>query len=260
MRLVVAVAVAAVLAACTGNPAKDSLGDQPVAQQTAADNNTQRAKAHANLGMAYVADGRLSVALDEARQALAADSNYPLAQNLMAVVQMALGENYLAEQYFERAVRLAPTDPEINNNYGWFLCQTGRQQQAYPYFETAARHPLYAYPTTPLTNAGICAAAIKDDKAAEQYFLRAIKLDAGNSAARNFLASLYYRNGRYEDAYNQLKEMGKVAEPTAASTWLGARVARKLADREGEARYLSLLRRKFKESPEYQKYLQGSEE
>ena len=45
------------------------------------------------------------------------------------------------------ALGLAAGDPEINNNYGWFLCQNGREQLAINYFMAAAKNPLYATPT-----------------------------------------------------------------------------------------------------------------
>lgn len=260
MKLPIAAVMLLALSACNSNPAADAVGAQPVAQQGASNEATQRAKVHTRLGMAYVSDGRLSVALDEARQALAADSGYPLAYNLMAVVQMSLRDNRLAEEYFSQALRLAPTDPEINNTYGWFLCQTNRVPASYAYFETAARSPLYAIPTKPLTNAGICAYSVDDDKAAETYFLRALKADAANADARSLLASICFRTARYRDARLHLNELHKIAEPSAESVWLGIRVERKLGDREEEAKYVSLLRRKFKDSPEYQKYVQGRDE
>ena len=252
--------VALMVAACNSNPAADSIDQQPVAQQGAANDATQRAKLHTKLGMAYVGEGRFGVALDEARLAMTLDSSYPLAYNLMAVVQMALRDSRQAEENFGRALRLAPNDPDINNNYGWFLCQTNRQKQSFAHFDAAARNPLFAMPTKPLTNAGMCAIAVKDDGAAETYLQRALTADPANSDARALLAALCFRQGRYGEARANLGELHKMAEPTAESTWLGIRVARKLGDREDEARYTSILRRKFRDSEEYKKYVQGQDE
>ncbi len=249
-----------VLAGCNSNPTQDVAGEQPVSLQGATDVATRRAKDHTKLGMAYLSDGRLSVALDEAREALAADSNYPLAYNLMGLVQMAMGENRLAEEYFGKALQLAPSDPEINNNYGWFLCQTGRQRASFAHFESAARNPLYALPTKPLTNAGVCALGLSDDKAAEAYFQRALKADRANADAHSLLAGVYYRLGRYEESRQQLDELQKLTQLAAPSLYLGILVEHKLGDREREAKYVSLLRRKFKDSPEYQSFLQGKYE
>jgi type IV pilus assembly protein PilF len=260
VKRLIAVWIVAILVGCNSNPATDPTGQQPVAQQGAGNDATQRAKVHTKLGMAYASEGRLSVALDEARLAIALDSTYPLAYNLMGFVQMLLRDVRQAEEYFGQALRLAPGDPEINNNYGWFLCQTDHQQQSFAHFEAAARNPLYSTPTKPLTNAGICAIYIKDDNAAEAYFQRALKVDPANADARSLLAGVCYRLGRYGEARLNLNELHKLAEPSAESVWLGIRIERKLGGREEEARYASLLRRKFRDSEEYKKYVQGLDE
>lgn len=260
MKRLTAICAVLVLAGCNSNPTVDTGGQQPVAQQTAGSNATERSKVHTNLGLAYAGEGRLSVALDEARLAIAADPGYPLAYNLMGVVQMRLADNRLAEEYFTKALQMAPNDPEINNNYGWFLCQTDRKKQSFAYFDTAARNPLYTTPTRPLTNAGICAIDLQDYSGAEAYLLRAIRIDPANYEARALLAGVSYRLGQYGQTHDLLIELHRVGEPSAESVWLGLRVERKLGNREEEARYASILRRKFKDSPEYRKFMQGQYE
>jgi type IV pilus assembly protein PilF len=250
--------VPVVLAACAGAPAGTTDSTQtPVSQQAAVGDARQRAKAHTELGMLYLQERRLSVALDEARLAIDSDASYPLGYNLLGLVQMYLKDNRAAEENFGRALRLAPGDPEINNNYGWFLCQSGREGQSLGYFETASKSQLYTTPTKPLTNAGICARSMNDDKAAEGYLLRALRVDPANSDAQFLLADIAYRAGRLGEARMRLAEVHKVAEVTAQTAWLGLRVERKLGDREAEARYATQLRRTFPNSGEYQLLMQG---
>ena len=141
----------------------ESGAQQAASTQTAATDQQQRAKVHTELGSLYLLDGRSAIALEEARIAIAADANYAPAYNLLALTHMGLNELKQAEENFQKALRLAPGDPEISNNYGWFLCQTGREQQAIGYFMAAAKNPLYTTPTKPYTNAGICAFRVKND-------------------------------------------------------------------------------------------------
>lgn len=248
-----------VLAGCAGAPAGGRESAQlPVSQQIVeGDAPRQRAKAHTDLGMLYLRDGRLNVALDEARVAIESDSSYPLSYNLMGLVHMYLKEDGAAEQAFGQALRLAPTDPEVNNNYGWFLCQTGRERASLAYFDTASKSQLYATPTKPLTNGGFCALAIKDDKTAEQFFQRALRADSANSDAQFALAGICYRAGRLIEARDRLADIHRVTEPNAQTAWLALRVERRLGDREAEARYATVLRRSFADSPEYQLLRQG---
>jgi type IV pilus assembly protein PilF len=245
------------LAGCESNPPANDTMQGPVAQQTAVGDARQRAKAHTELGTRYMDQGRLSVALEEARLAIKSDTGYPLGYNLLAMVDMVLGENVAAEENFQQALRLAPTDPDINNNYGWFLCRTGKQQQSLAYFVSASRSPLYQTPAKPLLSAGICALSIGDDKSAEDYLLRAQRLDPSKLDAQFLLASICYRGGRLEEAKRRLDDLHQATEPTAETTWLALRVERKLGDREAESRYAGQIRRKFKASREFQQLMQG---
>jgi type IV pilus assembly protein PilF len=251
--------ISLVLTACVSNPPTTQV-DQPVSQQTAVGDVRKRAKAHTDLGAAYLGDGRLAVALDEARVAIAADPGYAPAYNLIGLVHMYLQENALAEENFDQALRLAPGDAEINNNFGWFLCQTGRERRSIAYFQTALKSPLYETPAKPLTNAGICSLRVKEDKAAEDFLTNALRADNTSASARYWLADLLYRQNRLGEARLQIGELFRLAEPEAQSLWLALRIEHKLGDREAEARYSSQLRRKFAGTPEHQKLLQGAYE
>ncbi len=260
-RLAMACLGGAMLAGCAGGPTPGTeTSSTPVSQQVAIGDARQRAKAHTDLGMVYLREARLSVALDEARLAIEADAGYPLGHNLLGLVRMYLKDEKAAEESFTRALRLAPADPEINNDFGWFLCQSGRERQSLSHFEIASRSQLYSTPTKPLTNAGICSLSIRDDKGAEEFLLRALRADATNSDAQFLLADICYRTGRLSQAKNRLADVHRMSEPTAQTTWLGLRLERKLGDREEEMRYVNQLRRKFQESREYQLLMQGNYE
>lgn len=256
-RLLIALSV--VLVGCATTPSGNE-SQQPISMQGTTTDAGNRAKVHTDLGMMYLRDGQFNIAQDEARLAIEADSTYPLAHNLLALVHMFLKEIRPAESAFRRALQLAPTDPEINNNMGWFLCQSGRERESFPYFMTAARSPLYAEPTKPLTNAGICAIKSRDDKAAADFLTRALLVESSNLEANFLLADVLYRMGRYAEARGRLDELHRQAEVTAESGWLGLRIERKLGDRDAESRYATTLRRKFPNSPQYQRLIQGQYE
>ena len=258
IRISILFAFAWLLAGCAG-VAQHGV-DEPVSQQLTTSDATQRAKVHTELGSLYLVRGNFGVALEEVRAALSADANYAPAHNLMGLVHMQLQEVSLAEASFERALRLAPADPEINNSFGWFLCQTDRERRSLQYFQTALKSPLYATPTMTYANAGICSLRLKDDKAAEEYFLNALRADKRNDRAIYFLADIAYRQGRLAVARQRLSELHKLVESTPDTLWLAVRVERKLGDREAEARFSSQLRRRFPESPELQRLMQGQYE
>lgn len=255
--LLVLLAGSLVAACTTTGPTAGEGAQPPVSSQVPANEAQQRAKVHVELGSLYLLDGRSAVALEEARIALAADGGYAPAYNLLGLTHMAMGEPKLAEENFDRALRIAPGDPEINNNFGWFLCQSGREKRSIAYFNAAARNPLYDSPGKPLTNAGICSVKLKDDTVAEEYLLRAVRMNSANTQALYWLADLAFRQGRFPEARTWLSDIEKSMEPTPEISWLALRIERKLGNREAEARHASQLRRRFANSPEARLLIQG---
>lgn len=233
---------------------------QAVSAQPAVGEQQQRAKVHTELGSLYMLDGRSAIALEEARIALSSDPNYAPAYNLLGMTHMVLNETRLAEEHFEKALRLAPGDPEISNNFGWFLCQSGREQRSIAYLLAAAKNPLYTTPTKPYTNAGICSLRLKDDKAAEDYLMTALRLSPTNTQALFWLADIAHRQGRQSEARQWVTDIEKMLEPTAEVLWLALRIERKLGNRDAEARYATQLRRRFPGSPEQRLLTQGQYE
>ena len=256
--------IGAVLAGCTTNPSaleQTSAADlRPAAERPVVSANQAQAKAHAELGMAYVQAGRLGVALDEARIALAYDETYAPAHHLNGLALIALNDVTAARAAFERAAQLAPGDPEINNSYGWFLCVQKQFDAGVARLEDAARNPYYTTPTRPMTNAGLCRVMQDQPEAAENYFRRAIAYDADNIQALLNLAAIAFRRDNPEAAHAYLNTAHQKARPTAESLWLGVRVERARGDRDTEASYASQLKSRFPTSPEYQKLIEGKYE
>ncbi|HEX8989539.1 MAG TPA: type IV pilus biogenesis/stability protein PilW [Rhodocyclaceae bacterium] len=262
MRVLVSSLVVLLIAGCatTGTGVSTTTAEQAVSQQATTSETQQRAKVHTELGALYLEAGRFGVAQDEARIAIGAEPSYAPAYNLLALVLMNLRENAAADEEFRRALRLAPNDPEINNNYGWFLCQTERVKESVPHFMAAIKNPLYTTPAKAMTALGLCYLKLQDETAAEDFLAKAVRVDPASNEAKYWLADIYYRKGRYSEARRLVGEVNKAVEPTAETTWLALRIERKIGDREGEARYAAQMRRKFQGSPEYQKLMQGQYE
>jgi type IV pilus assembly protein PilF len=219
-----------------------------------------RARIHTELGAMYFQGGSMSVALDELGIALSADSSYFQAYSIRGLVYGALKEYGKAEADFQRALNLAPNDPEVNNNYGWYLCDTGKETQSIAYFLNALKSPLYETPGRAYTNAGTCALKAGDVDGAQRYLLQAVQMSRdGGMVARFQLAKLLYGRGTLEESRIYLNEALKMMEPpTAEALWLGVRLERKLGNRAGESGYASQLRSRYPVSPEYQEFLKGN--
>ncbi|MCG6874035.1 MAG: type IV pilus biogenesis/stability protein PilW [Betaproteobacteria bacterium] len=224
--------------------------------QTPADAYT-RAKAHTELAAAYYGIGNMGVALQEARIAVASDPNYAPAYNIQALVNMDLKDNAAAEANFQRGLKLAPNDPDLNHNFGWFLCQTGRVQQSMPYFRAALSNPLYSSPSRTYAAAGRCLLDIKQVKQATEYFERALRLDPNNVNAMLPFADALLKRGQFEEAREIVERYNRASPPSAEALWLAVRIERKLGNRVAENSYAAQLRLRFPKSAEYQALQRG---
>ena len=251
-------AAATLLAGCAGqspSPIEPSMDTGTIVGEVGDPRN--RAKLHTELASIYYSRGSMGVALEELRTAVAADSAYAPAHGMLGVVYQELRENQLAEQSFERALRLAPNDPDINHNYGWFLCQTKREQTSISYFQHAIRNPLYPMPWRSYSAAGQCSMQINNLKQAEDFFQRALKLEPDDPASLLNMGRIRYRQGNVNDARTLVSRYNKLVEPTAESLWLALRIERKGGERVAETGYATQLRRRFAGSPEYQALQRG---
>jgi type IV pilus assembly protein PilF len=217
----------------------------------------RRAKIRVDLAANYYQESKHAIALEELRLALLAVPDYAPAFGMYGLVYMALNENQKADTNFQRALAIAPTDPELNNNYGWFLCQTNRPKEAIAHFEVAVKDPLYATPAKPLHNAGICSLRTGDERAAEGFFVRAFQIDAGNPVAMYNLAELYLRRGDFVRAKFYSQRLVASYEPSAQVLWQAIRLERKAGNRSGAESYASQLRRRFPSANETNLLTQG---
>lgn len=253
------------LASCTavdqtagaGAASRDNVDRSPLPESTEESDARRRARIRLELGASYYQQGNFKVALDELRQAVSADPDYAPAYGMIGLVYMAIGETARADENFLRGLRLAPGDSDLNNNYGWFLCQTGRARESLDYFTRALRNPLYATPAKPLHNAGICAQRLGDSAAAESYFLRSFQVDPSNPVAMFNLAELFLKRGDIERARFYSQRLVANFDPSPEILWLALRIERKAGNRDVQASLESQLRRRFPASGEAARLAKG---
>ena len=210
----------------------------------------QRAAVRVQLAAGYYQKGQVEVALKEAKDAVRLDPKLASAFGLLGLIYMDLQQNSEAEESFRHALQLSPNDPELNNDYGWFLCRTRHERDSIAYFDRAASDRLYSTPAMALQNAGICLTQIGDNERAEKYLMRAFEADASSPVAKFQLAQLYLRTRRLERAefYYDLLEKG--VDPNAQTLWLGTKIAHAKSDIGNQRRLGEELRNRFPTAPE----------
>ncbi len=228
-------------------------GHQPVSVSSSPDPSAvagvdQRVRIYTEVCAGYYARGQYAIALEDLRKAIAIDSSYAPAYNVLALVHAELKEDSLAETNFRRALELSPNYSDAHNNFGLFLCQRGRQKEGLHLFESALTNPLYVTPDKALANAGACSFSTGDIKVSENYFTRALKRSPRQSLAVLGMASIRYQQSHLLAARSLLRFLADISEPTPQSLWLSLRVERGLGDKEGEASAAEQLRKRYPES------------
>jgi type IV pilus assembly protein PilF len=255
-------AVAASLSACAGSGS--GMGGSVQELKTASDQTAleKRSQIRLQLAVDYYQAGKYEVALDEIKQAIAADPESAQAYGVRALIYTAMRETALADDNYRHALRLAPRNPDLSNNYGLFLCDAGAKPlEAMGYFETALKDPHYASPAKAMVNAGNCSLKMKNIDAAERYLLDALRYEPSLPTVNLGLARVYFERRDYQRAgffINRLTEAAKLDSLPADALWLALRVEHKLGDRTLAASLAAQLARRFPGSPEYAAFERGA--
>lgn len=254
------IALAAIvgLSGCAGSQVG---GSGPQAELRTSSDQTEdqkRAQIRMQLALGYYEHRQLEVALDEIKRALGADPSLADAYSLRGLIYMDMGETRLADDSLLHALKLAPRNPDLANNYGWFLCRNGHVKESIPYFESALANKAYQSPAKALNNAGVCSLQMEDEVAAKRYFTQAFQYEPGNPTINANLAKIYYNQHDDERARPYIKRAIESGQLTADMLWTAIKIERRQGQQSAETSLATQLRRRFPESSEYASYLRGA--
>ena len=229
------------LGACTSNKskfAKQEKGDP-------AEVNTQ-------LAIGYMREGMYEPAMEKFKKALKQNPNLQIAHTSLAILYERLGENELADKHYRKAYNLNRKDSLTLNNYGQFLCREGRLKEADKMFVEAVKDPLYRYPETVYTNAGICAQMRPDPVLADTYFRKALQANPVYSPALREMVKGSFAQEKYLATRAYLQRLQETTTLTPEYLWIGVRTENALGDKNAVSSYTLILKNQYPESDETQ--------
>ena len=217
-----------------------------------ADRRTELARARTALGADYYQRKQYAVALQQLELAMQADAGYSPAYSVRALVHIALLEDKEAESDFRRAIDLDAKNSEAHDNYGYFLCQRGRERDGIAQYLLAAKDPLYSEQASAYVRAGECGMNIGDLANSELYFERAQILRPDLPQVKFDLAQMSYATGDYATARARFAAFRTAVNDqlNADQLLLGVRIEHKLGNRSAEAALAARLRAKYPASRE----------
>ncbi|BEP92530.1 hypothetical protein GmRootA79_09140 [Acidovorax sp. A79] len=218
----------------------------------------RRARIRLELASNYFENGQTAVALDEVKQALAADPTYSDAFNLRGLIYMRLNDFAQADDSFRRALALRGNDPNLLHNYGWLLCQQQKYAEADQQFGRALANPSYTARSKTLMARGLCQSGAGQFAEAEQSLLKAYELDAANPVVGYHLAALLLRRNELTRAQFYIRRLNNSQFANSESLWLGIKVERGLGDSVAMKQLAEQLRKRFPDSRELGAYERGA--
>lgn len=245
-RVIVAFALTALLAGCAGTTHRSGEGGvNPRDNQT---ENQRAAQINTELGVGYMNEGHMDVAVEKIRRAIYFDDHFAPAHHAYALMLNHLGETEQAGVEFAKAYALDPHNSDLDNNYATYLCNQKDYTRAQDLFSRAYGDPLYKTPEFALTNSGVCYEAQgQPNKAIGQYRAALVKVD-GYGPAILGLARVYYAEGEFSKAEAAMKNFDLSNRGSPESLQLAIRIDRATHDQQALANHVLILKGRFPDS------------
>lgn len=211
----------------------------------------ERADVHTQLAAEYMERNSLQTAYNELEKALAIDPNHSVSNYAMAVLQTRLKDYELADQYYRRALKSDPANSEAAHDYGIFLCDQGKTEQAMASFQQALSNPLYTGVMLTNLRAGECLVSRgQDPEQAERYFKAVLKVNPNISQALFNMAEINYQRQNFLSARAYIERFFSNSEETPESLLLAAKIETALTATDVAEDYARRLKAKFPSSDE----------
>lgn len=215
----------------------------------------QARDAYVSLGLGYLERGMTEKAKQPLKQALELDPNSADAHAILALAFQREMEFELADQHFRKALSVRGSDARLLNNYGSFLFERERFDEALKSFQKAAEDTMYGERSRVFENLGLTYLRLNRGEEARASFTRALRLNSQQPRALLEMAVMSYDSGDYPAAAGYYGSYSQIAEQNARSLLLGARLARIFEDRDRAATLGLQLRRLYPGSAEYKQFL-----
>lgn len=220
------------------------------------DQGRQEARdAYIQLGLGYLQQGSTERAKVPLKKALELDASDADAHAALALVFQTEMEPELADQHYRKAIAQRPGDARILNNYGSFLYEQKRYQEAYERFQQAAADNMYAERSRVYVNLGLTALQLNQPELASRHLQKSLRLDSKQPRALLEMALLSYESKDYVAARAYYKSFSQLSEQNPRSLLLGTRLAKIFQNRDESATLGLQLKRLYPGTREYQQYL-----
>lgn len=219
-------------------------------------------KVRTQLAAEYIKTGDLDSAKRALDQALELDSRNSSANMMMGILLQQEGSKVSmdkADGYFKRAISADPENAQARNNYGTYLYQVERYNEAIEQLNVAGMALGYDQRYKALENVGRIYLKQGNVVNAEKSFKQALQVNRDSSISMLELSEIFYLKQQTDAAiqlYEQFVRSVGQKNQGARALWIGIRIARAKNDMMGMQVLVNQLHALFPDSSEYHRYLQ----
>lgn len=149
--------------------------------------------AYIQLGLGYLQRGNTEQAKVPLRKALEIDPSSADAHAALAVVFQTEMEPKLADEEYRKALASDSRNARVLNNYGGFLYEQKRYEEAYQRLLEASQDTLYPERSRVFENLGLVSLQMKKPAQAKEYFEKSLRLNRNQPSVALEMADLLYK-------------------------------------------------------------------
>lgn len=230
-------------------------GGMSKARKNQIDDKKEGANINVQLASGYMQRGQFEIAKEKLLKAIELDDTFVPAYTTMAVLMSRLGDIDEAENYYLDALDIDSNNPELLNNYGTFLCQHNKLDDAKEQFNKAINNPLYETPHVAHGNLGYCImkADNPDYQLAEMHLRKALRVNPEMRSSLMAMGELGIQTRRYLMARAYMQRYHSITKASPDSLWLQIQAEKALGDKKHLLKLTTQLLDDFPDSPEASK-------
>jgi type IV pilus assembly protein PilF len=254
LRWIVAVLAMAALAGCNHKlglrttEVRTDVSPQTKIPHDSEDTPQRAALTEIALAEQYIESAQYDVALDRLQRATKLDPNSADAYTVLGLLYERINRPAQADASYAKSVKIAPDKGAILNNYGAWLCRSGRMAEADEWFRKAAADPFYKTPAVALGNASACALKNGKPELAEAYDRQVLVIDPANAGALQDMATILFQRGDYLHARAFAERLLATDKIAPEMLDLAANIEDKLGDADAARGYRKRIATEF---PQY---------
>lgn len=243
-----------ILSACVSSETSVTTNNSGAGQKMEFDPKSA-AKTRIQLAMLYLQDDNMQQAKENIEKALEYQPNDANIYRIFAYYYQRVNEDEKAEELYKKSLSLDSKNPDTYNNFGTFLCEKERYEEAEKAFLMAVEQSKYTNVANTYENAGTCAEKAQALDKAVYYYQYALSHNPNKDYLNVYLAKLNITLKNFKEARLNLFNYQKKHKASPEILWQFIRLSYATEKNASLNKYAGELLNQFPDSQQALNYL-----